>query len=38
MQLGVSERTLFDREHERKIPPAKSLNDVSKFLCILIKE
>lgn len=30
--LGVSERTLFDWAHNRKIPPAKSFNDVSKFL------
>ncbi len=36
--LGVHERTLFDWEHNRKIPPAAPLNDLSRYLDILMKE
>ncbi|WP_254475876.1 helix-turn-helix transcriptional regulator [Brevibacillus sp. HB1.4B] len=36
--LGISERTLYEWEHDRKIPPTTPLNDLSKYLDILMKE
>ncbi|WP_242466581.1 helix-turn-helix domain-containing protein [Brevibacillus brevis] len=36
--LGISERTLYEWEHDRKIPPPTPLNDLSKYLAVLMKE
>ncbi|MBH0330099.1 DNA-binding protein [Brevibacillus brevis] len=36
--IGISERTLYEWEHDRKIPPPTPLNDLSKYLAVLMKE